>query len=213
MGALLIEAIEPGTALVESGAYPTLGSIAELLTALHTTGAPELSYPLLVHRVAYLFNSCTKLYRKDPALTELVPREVYERGRRLALQLAEERGPAVLLHGDFTPSNILEGGEGRGLVAIDPAPCRGDPAFDAVDLVCWQATDADVVAERVERLAPAMNVPAGRLLDWCIAFAGMTAVDIATSPGHSRARVRSFVALAVDGGHHSRVTQRGDSDL
>jgi streptomycin 6-kinase len=31
----------------------------------------------------------------------------------------------------LTPSSILDGGAERGLVAIDPAPCLGDPAFDA----------------------------------------------------------------------------------
>lgn len=75
--------------------------------AVHTTGAPESSYPLLAQRVADLFDSCTKLYYSDPALVGLVPQEVYERGRQLALRLAEENVPAVLLHGDFTPSNIL----------------------------------------------------------------------------------------------------------
>jgi streptomycin 6-kinase len=199
VGALLIEAVDPGTALVESAAYPTLDSIAELLIALHTTGVPDQSYPSLAHRVAYLFDSSEKLYHQNPALAEVVPREVYERGRQLALRLTWEGAPNVLLHGDFTPSNILDGGEGRGLVAIDPAPCLGDPAFDTIDLLCWQADDADVVAERAERLAPAIGVPTGRLLDWCTAFAGMTALDIADSSPHSYARIRSFVALASDG--------------
>lgn len=199
LGALLIEAINPGTALIESASYPTLDSIAELLTALHTGRVSEPSYPLLVHRVAYLFDSGAKLYDKNPALEDVVPPELYERGRRFALRLAEETAPNVLLHGDFTPSNILDGGEERGLVAIDPAPCLGDPAFDAIDLLCWQADDAHVVAERAERLAPAVGVTAGRLLDWCTAFAGMTALDIADSSGHSRARIESFVALASDG--------------
>jgi streptomycin 6-kinase len=42
-----------------------------------------------------------------------------------------------VLHGDLTPSNILDGGAERGLVAMDPAPCLGDAAFDAVDLILW----------------------------------------------------------------------------
>ncbi|MGZ8761136.1 MAG: aminoglycoside phosphotransferase family protein [Aeromicrobium sp.] len=45
--------------------------------------------------------------------------------------LAQRASPSVLLHGDLTPSNILDGGAERGLVAIDPAPCLGDAAFDA----------------------------------------------------------------------------------
>ena len=56
----------------------------------------------------------------------------------------------MLLHGDLTPVNVLDGGVERGLVAIDPAPCVGDPAFDAIDLVLWRADDAATIATRAE---------------------------------------------------------------
>src|SRR5207253_747165 len=80
-----------------------------------------------------LFDSGTKPYTRHPELLELIPLELYERGRRLASRLVEHVSPTSLLHGDLTPSNILDGGGKRGLVAIDPAPCLGDDlAFDAV---------------------------------------------------------------------------------
>jgi streptomycin 6-kinase len=41
----------------------------------------------------------------------------------------------VLLHGDLHLGNVLDGGPSRGLVAIDPKACLGDPCFDAVDYV------------------------------------------------------------------------------
>src|SRR5207247_5960233 len=66
VGALLIEAIEPGTPLVESLFYPDTESVAELLTALHTTGVPDPSYPSLAHHIEYLFNSGTKPYKSRP---------------------------------------------------------------------------------------------------------------------------------------------------
>ena len=106
---------------------------------------------------------------------ELVSSDLFDRGRRLALRLAQEPSPTVLLHGDLTPANILHGGEQRGLVAIDPAPCMGDPAFDIVDLVFWQAGDLEMIRSRAELLAKADGVDATRLLDWCTAFAGMAA--------------------------------------
>jgi streptomycin 6-kinase len=40
-GALLIEAIEPGTPLVVSSAYPDLERVGELLRSLHTSGVPD----------------------------------------------------------------------------------------------------------------------------------------------------------------------------
>jgi hypothetical protein len=41
LGALLIEAIEPGTALVDCSPNPTMDSVAELLTSLHGSGVPD----------------------------------------------------------------------------------------------------------------------------------------------------------------------------
>jgi streptomycin 6-kinase len=195
-GALLLEAIEPGTRLAESLTYPRLESVAELLTSLHETGVPEPSYPPLAHRIAYLFDSGTKPYTRHPDLIELIPLELYERGRQLASRLVEHVSPTSLLHGDLTPSNILDGDQ-RGLVAIDPAPCLGaDLAFDAIDLLLWQADDVDMIGARAEVLASAIDVDATRLLDWCSAFAGMTALELAEAPESSPERIQAAVTLA-----------------
>jgi streptomycin 6-kinase len=197
-GALLLEAIEPGIRLADSVSYPALESVAELLVSLRETGVPDPSYPSLADRVVYLFDSGTKPYARHPELLELVPLELYERGRRLASRLVEHVSPTALLHGDLTPRNILEGGNERRFVAIDPAPCLGDDlAFDAVDLLLWQADDVDLIAARAERLAPALDVDASRLLDWCTAFAAMTAVELAEAPDRSDERIEAAVTLAT----------------
>jgi streptomycin 6-kinase len=197
LGALLIEAIEPGTPLVVSSAYPDLESVAELLSSLHASGVPNPSYPTVARRVAYLFDSSLKLYERHPELTALVPPELYERGRRLATRLAKDAWPIVLLHRDLTPGNILDGGAERGLVAIDPAPCLGDAAFDAVDLILWQADDVETIEARAERLAAATGTDAARLLGWCSAFAGMTALELASQGTGPRPRPEALLGLAA----------------
>jgi streptomycin 6-kinase len=197
VGALLIEAIEPGTPLVDSTTYPEMETVAELLTSLQTTGVPDPSYPPLAHHVAYLFNSGTRPYKRRPELVDVVPPELYERGRQLATRLVEQVSPTALLHGDLTPNNILDGGKQRGLVAIDPAPCLGDDlAFEAIDLLLWQADDVDLIAARAEQLAPVIEVDAHRLLDWCTAFAGMVALELAEAPNSRRERIEAAVTLA-----------------
>jgi streptomycin 6-kinase len=196
VGALLIEAVEPGTPLAESVTYPSIESLAALVTSLHDDGVPDPSFRPVRDRVAYLFDSSTKLYERKPELVELISPELYGRGRDLALRLAADETPRVLLHGDLTPVNVLDGGAERGLVAIDPAPCVGDPAFDAIDLALWRAHDVDAIAARAAQLGPAIGVDGGRVLDWCIAFAGMAALEIAEASGSSDARVEAFVALA-----------------
>jgi streptomycin 6-kinase len=196
VGALLIEAIEPGTPLVESAAYPRLESLVALLTSLHEDGVPDPLYRPVADHIAYLFDSGRKNYERRPDLAELIPPELYARGRQLAMRLAADGAPTVLLHGDLTPVNVLDGGAERGLVAIDPAPCLGDPAFDAIDLVFWRAEDAETVAVRAEQLAPAIGADATRLLDWCAAFAGMVALEIAEASDSAHKEVESLVALA-----------------
>ena len=104
VGALLIEAIEPGTSLAESMTYPRLDSLAALMTSLHTRGMPDPSYRPVAERVAYLYNAGRKNYERRPDLAALVSPELYERGRELALRLAADAPATVLLHGDMTPT-------------------------------------------------------------------------------------------------------------
>ena len=198
-GALLLEAIEPGTPLIVSMAYPALESVAGLLSALHGQSVPG-SYPAVGQRVDDLFRSSTKLYERDPRLTALIPYEVYEEGHALATRLAEQDDEPVLLHGDLTPRNILDGGAERGLVAIDPTPCRGDTAFDAVDLILWQADDLKAIRARAEVVAASIGVEAGRLHAWCCAFAGMLALELAAEGNIPRARIEALRNLASQAG-------------
>ena len=94
------------------------------------------------------------------------------------------------------PGPKLPRGDRRGLVAIDPAPCLGDSAFDAIDLVFWRADDLETIAARVEQLAPAVGAVGTRLLDWCAAFAAMVALEIAEASDGVPAQVEPLRALA-----------------
>jgi streptomycin 6-kinase len=203
VGALLIEAIVPGTMFLETPTFP-VPAVATLLTALHTAGTPDPSYPPLERRITYLFDAWARHRQRQPELIDVVSPELFEQGRRLSAALVEQPSPTVLLHGDLTAVNVLDGGDQRGLVAIDPAPCQGDPAFDAIDLVLgpglpaklWEADDVDAITARAVALAPAIGVDASRLLDWCIASAAMTASELASESNHSDARIRTLLALA-----------------
>ncbi len=196
VGALLLEAIEPGMPLIVTSVYPTLDSVAGLLSALHGQLVADGSYPAVAQRVDNLFRSSAKLYQRDPELAALVPPDLYERGHALATRLAQHKFPIVPLHGDLTPRNILDGGAERGLVAIDPTPCAGDAAFDAVDLILWQANDLGTIDTRTERLAAATGLEAERLHDWCCAFAGMIALELASERNIPRTRIEAVRKLA-----------------
>lgn len=197
LGALVLEAIQPGTPLDLSLVHPSADRVAELLGALHVNGMPGRSYPTAGQRVDYLFGASARLYERHPELTALIPPQLYERGHQLAARLAQRHSPVVLLHGDLTPGNILDGGAGRGLVAIDPAPCLGDAAFDAVDLILWQAEDLQTVQGRAERLASVAGLDAQRVMDWCVAFAAMSALEQASRKPGPSPRIQALVELAA----------------
>jgi len=196
IGALLIEAIEPGTPLVELAAYPGSERVVNLVTALHGRTSARQSFRPVSEHITHLFESSRRLYEWKPDLVDLIPPDTYERGRKLAMRLAENAPRTVLLHGDLTPVNILDGGVDRGLVAIDPAPCLGDPAFDVVDLVFWLAHDAATIELRAEQIALGIGADADRVLAWCSAFAAMVALEIAESSGAPALQLEPLLALA-----------------
>jgi streptomycin 6-kinase len=196
VGALLIEAIEPGTPLVESAEYPETESVVKLVASLQSQGSARQPFRPVSEHIAYLFEASKRLYDWKPELVDLIPRDVYERGRKLAMRLAENAPRTVLLHGDLTAVNILDGGVDRGLVAIDPSPCLGDPAFDVVDLVFWLADDAATIELRAEQLALGIGADADRVLAWCSAFAAMVALEMAEASDAPALQLEPLLALA-----------------
>ena len=91
--------------------------------------------------------------------------------------LADPRD-VVVLHGDIHHGNVLDGGE-RGWLAIDPKGLFGERTFDFVNIL--RNPDAAVALapgrfdHQVEVLAVAASVERRRLLDWTLAFAGLSA--------------------------------------
>ena len=141
-GALLLEAVEGGTPQRIDGA-------AEMLRALHETGAPTAvpAATTLAERVEFIFGA-----RRWPGDAEL------------ARRLAADDAPAVLLHGDMHVRNVIA--SARGLVAIDPRPCVGDPAFDVVDWVFCGTDDPRECARRCHGFAADPQ----RVRLWCAAY-------------------------------------------
>lgn len=124
-----------------------------------------------------------------------MPVERLRRGHALARKLATAAHEPSLLHGDLHPGNVLDGGKERGLVAIDPRPCIGDAAVDAVDWVFWPGQDPRAWEPRSHQLALALGVRQERLWAWCAAFAALLATSEAASgaPAH---KIAALLGLA-----------------
>jgi len=126
-GALLLEALPDETPLSEVRAEVSLRDVAGLIAALHSSGAPVVADGVvtLADRVAFIFEHWIERYGRNAAVIDAVSLTRLQRGHHLACELAAQVGADVLLHGDLHAGNVLDGGVGRGLVAIDPRPCVG----------------------------------------------------------------------------------------
>lgn len=96
------------------------------------------------------------------------------RARCAAVDLAETfKGSPVLCHGDLSSKNVLVSHD-RGLLAIDPNPCAGHPAYDAAQ---WAVTQTPVAEapKRAIAVAVAFGIPADDVLRWvCV----LSAVEV-----------------------------------
>lgn len=181
-GAVLLESIEPGTEADELPHPPSAREWGDLILALHRAAAPPPGYP------RDLRGRCDEFFARigrrlaEPAIGQRVRPADLDRGaRRYGLLLAT--APAqVLLHGDLHLGNVLDGGPARGLVAIDPRACTGDPCFDAVDYAL-DGAGRDGVGSRCAALAPAAGLDADRLYAWCRAIAPIIAINRIGNPG------------------------------
>jgi streptomycin 6-kinase len=91
--------------------------------------------------------------------------------------LAESRDP-VVLHGDIHHGNVLDAGA-RAWVAIDPKGLRGERTFDFVNILrnpdAATALAPGRFLREVEVVARAAALDRRRLLEWTLAFAGLSA--------------------------------------
>lgn len=166
-GAVLLKAIRPGAPVEKLPVPPTPAEYAGFLTDLHSAGDPDSAPRKLVDWLEVLFNSAVK---RGAELAE---------SRRLRDELLAEPTESVLLHGDLHFGNVLTADD-RGLVAIDPMACVGDPCFDAIDYVLEGLDRAEMVRRRDE-LAAAADIDVKRLDAWCRVTAPIGATHISNS--------------------------------
>ncbi|HEX3302000.1 MAG TPA: aminoglycoside phosphotransferase family protein [Thermomicrobiales bacterium] len=93
------------------------------------------------------------------------------------LLLADQR-EVVVLHGDIHHGNILDFGP-HGWLAIDPKGLIGERGFDFANTFCNPHQEMITVRERVSRTADVISAAAQfdrtRLLQWVLAYAGLSA--------------------------------------
>lgn len=197
-GAILLEALPSETPLSETGIAVDVDEVGKLISALHRTGSPVVADGVasLAERVEFIFDHWVgRLDERREVLIPTVSADHLRRGRDRARALLADADGSVLLHGDLHPGNVIDGGVTRGRVAIDPRPCVGDAAFDAVDWVFWPADDRRAWETRTRALSLRLALDHYRLWAWCEAFAAMSAAGRAAR-GVNDEQTAALLAIA-----------------
>ncbi|MBV0841759.1 aminoglycoside phosphotransferase family protein [Serratia liquefaciens] len=97
---------------------------------------------------------------------------------RVAAELLTSPREQTVLHGDIHHDNVLDFGE-RGWLVIDPKRLYGERAFDYANIFCNPnygiATDPDIFQRRVVQICQLAGLERQRLLQWILAWAGLSA--------------------------------------
>jgi len=106
---------------------------------------------------------------------------ILERAAVVARRLLAEPRDTVVLHGDIHHGNILDFGS-QGWLAIDPKGLLGERAFDFVNILRNPNAQVALAPGRFSRqataLADAVGLDRTRLLQWTLAFTGLSAAWI-----------------------------------
>ena len=147
--ALLLERIAPGDHPGDAQA----DAVATVLAAIHASspaGFPTLG--ATVHR------------RIDNAVRDgRASAQKADWARTRADELERNAPAPVLVHGDFDERNLLRC-HLRGLCAIDPLPCAGDPCYDAAYWVHGNRRPGR--RARLDAIVAATGLPRKRVRDW-----------------------------------------------
>lgn len=173
-GAMVLEEVVPGTPAADLSVAPSPERWAELMAALHGAAPAATTPRLLRGRMEEAFARVGRRLA-EPAIGARMDAAAWDRAVRRCARLLDTETATVLLHGDLHPGNVLDGGSARGLMAIDPKACAGDPCFDAVDFVVGGA-GREGVGTRCARLAAAYGLDPDRLYAWSRVNAAFAAV-------------------------------------
>ena len=147
--ALLLERIEPGDHPEDAGAV----AVGALLRELHVP--PDSDLPQL----AEIARKRIETALRDGRASE----QKASWARAKVEQLERDAPPPALLHGDFDERNLLICRR-RGLCAIDPLPCAGDPAYDAGYWVHGNRRPGR--RARLAAIVTAAGLDSARVRDW-----------------------------------------------
>jgi streptomycin 6-kinase len=111
---------------------------------------------------------------------------LFEHSARTAGELLAAPRDVTVLHGDIHHDNVLDFGH-AGWLAIDPKGLHGERAFDYANIFCnpdgESALAPGIFARRVDCVADAAGIERRRLLQWILAWTGLSTVWVLEDGG------------------------------
>jgi streptomycin 6-kinase len=149
--------------------------LCDTIAALHAPRAKPL--PELVP---------LSVWFKELEPAAVIHRGVFTRSAETARRLLAHPQEVTALHGDIHHGNVLDFG-GRGWLAIDPKRLYGERGFDYANIFCNPdmdhpslpvATVPEIFRRRLEIVIARSGIERRRLLQWILAWTGLSAAWI-----------------------------------
>ncbi len=125
---------------------------------------------------------------------------ILQKSFETSCELLENPAEIVVLHGDLHHENVLDAGP-RGWLAVDPKGLLGERGFDFANIFCNPDFAVAAAAGRLRTqasvVADAARLDRLRLLQWILAYAGLSAAWSLTTPDEDPRLALTVAAIAA----------------
>lgn len=201
-GILLMESVKPGYTLHQI--QDDTEAMLAAAQAMRRLWRPAPTGPHAFPTVAGWTKGLQRLRRSFDGGTGPLPERLVELAEHTFEQLLDTAGEPLLLHGDFHHGNLLAG-EREPWIAIDPKGVIGEAEYEVCALLTNNlpaSGQIDILRNRVNVLASAMDLDRIRMLKWAMSFGVLSAFwcveDGVGDPMQPIARAELFERLLLE---------------
>jgi streptomycin 6-kinase len=185
-GAMLLERLEPGKAIIDlANDAEATGIALDVMEQFWSPPPPKHRFPALADWFERAFDRHRAYYGGSGPFHP----GLFARSERLCAELLATSGEPAVLHGDLNYGNVLSAAR-EPWVGIDPKGIIGEPVFDTAILlhdpprrILAQPSPRAFLRRRVDQIVDRTSFPRDRVAGWGIAYAVLSALWSAEDGG------------------------------